>query len=325
MVPPRRPAAQEVWAHNLEEEMSNIRDVAEHYQHVAVEVLLPKVVAAPTGPFGDYSEYNYQMLRCNVDLTRALQISLTLSDAKGNRPKGVSTWRFNFDFTPGKDFFVQESLEQLCDLSKHRAQGISPASFGELLMSSGLVLSEEVKWIAYCGLAGLSEGPRSRNGQAGVLAEPPERRFCGMFCFGYLLQLLTSQEMPEAVEGFHELLDLFFPSRCDLAEHLHQLPHMSNRDPTDPLKRPLFCSSQHVLDGFFRLPEAVRRTAFDRVEVEPEQSEAGTASSARRRQQRRRHRDRDERGGDSNGAATNGIDGHVGRSDGVSGVLKVGG
>lgn len=307
--PPKRQSvtpAQEVWAQNLEHEMCNIRETAESYPHVALEVLLPKIVAQPTGPFGDYLEYNYQMMRCNVDLTRALQISLTLSDAKGNRPRGISTWRFNFDFNPNRDFF-QESLDQYCDISKHRTQGIQSQDFGELMMSSGLVLSDDVKWIAYCGLGGISEGPQARGSSAPV--EPHERRFCGMYSFGYLLQLLTSQEMPDGIDGYLDQLDMFFPSRCDLAEHLHRLPHMSSRDPSDPLKRPLFCSAQHVLDAFFRLPEAIRQTAFDHPEEteEPEAAAGALSNGSRRRPNRRRHKADHEKGGhETNGVGRTG-------------------
>jgi len=335
--------AQEVWATNLEEEMANIRDAVETYSHVAAEVLLPKVVAEPMGPFGDYSEYNYQVLRCNIDLTRALQISLTLSDAKGNRPKGTSTWRFNFDYNPNRDFFLQETLDILChscgvDLGKHHTQGINAQQFGEQLMSSGMVLSEDVKWIAFCGASGLSEAPPRGGGAQGRTVEPPERRFYGMYSFGYLLQLLTSQEMPDAIEGFVELMDLFFPSRCDLSEHVQQLPQLNGRDPADPQKRPFFCNAQHLLDGFFRLPEAVRRIAFDKTE-EGERPAALPFAPPKRQHRRRHHRDRDgeasgtksaERGSGSAAAVVNGgADVGATTADagdcGVNGAAKTGG
>lgn len=308
-------SAQEVWAHNLELEMYNIRVTAESYPQVALEVLLPKIVASPAGPFGEFADYNYQMLRCNVDLTRALQISLTLSDTKGNRPRGTSTWRFNFDFNPRTDFsqaavkgkgemegtwaHMEESLDQSVDLSKHRSQGIRTQDFGELLMTSGLVLSEDVKWIAFCAVAGMAEGPLSRVSIAP--SEPHERRFCGMYSFGYLLQLLTCQEMPDCIDTFLELLDLFFPSRCDLADHIARLPHIISRDPSDPLKRPLFCSAQHVLDAFFRLPESVRQTAFEQRSEEgseePEAAGLQSNGSQRRGGTRRRQRDGHEANG----------------------------
>ncbi|CAE8698526.1 unnamed protein product, partial [Polarella glacialis] len=179
------------------------------------------------------------------------------------------------------------------------------------------VLNEEMRWIAFCGCAGLTEPPKPRGPAFSAASEPPERRFCGLYSYGYLLQLLTCQEMPENLEGFREVLDLFFPRRCDLAEHLHQLPHMSVRDPADPQKRPLFCSSQHCMDGFFRLPEAVRRAAFDKVEpvVVPE-AVLAAGNASRRRQNRRRHKgDRDD-AVTTNGTHTNGHE----SSNGANGV-----
>jgi len=306
--------------------MCMLSDAAETYPHVAIEVLVPKVVASPTGPFGDYLEYNYQMMKCNVDLNRALQISLTLSDSKGTRPKGVSTWRFNFSFNPNKDFFLQETLDQVCDLQKHHSQGINAQQFGELMIGSGMVLSDETKWIAFMGDAGLSEPSRPRGPVYSHFSEPPERRFCGLYGFGYLLQLLTCQEMPENIEGFREVMDLFFPSRCDLAEHLHQLPHMSSSDPTDPLKRPLYCSAYHCMDGFFRLPEAVRRTAFDRIEAKPEVQPQAVGSDRRRHKRGGRHKGENETNGTNGVYASNGHSTSV-EANGIAGngFLKPGG
>merc|ERR1740120_682737 len=156
--------SQEVWRGNLEEEVNRMRDIAETFQHVAMDTQFPGIVARPTGPFTHYAEYNYQTLKCNVDLTRVIQIGMSFSDAKGNRPKGISTWRFNFGFNAGRDVFAQESIDGLrttrgLDLSKHQSQGIDPQVFGELLMSSGLVLNDEVRWITYCGSNSFAEAP----------------------------------------------------------------------------------------------------------------------------------------------------------------------
>jgi CCR4-NOT transcription complex subunit 7/8 len=251
----------DVWAGNLEEEMANMQDVAEDYQHIAMDALLPGFIAQPTGPFNNYAGYNYQTLRCNVDLTRAIQIGLTLSDGDGNKPEGTSTWRFNFLFDADRDMIspdLTDKLRNKCglDLEAHHSQGIDVGTFGELLMSSGLVLNEDIKWISFCG--DLS----SKMADLGLGL--PWVAFAGLYTFGHLLHLLTSQSLPDALEGFYESLDLFFPNRCDIAKHLHQLPQLSGRDPADPQRRPFFCNAIHVLDAFFRLPDSVRSKAFDR-------------------------------------------------------------
>lgn len=265
--------SQEVWASNLEEEIARMYDVAETYQHVAMDTQFPGIVACPMGPFNDYVEYNYQVLKCNVDLTKVIQIGLTFSDAKGNRPKGISTWRFNFTFDADSDFHTQESIDGLrntrgFDLAKHQTQGIDIAQFGELVMTSGLVLNDEIRWITFCGSSDFSERPQEAD-SSGNPGEPPWVTFCGMYNFGFFLLLVTAQPLPDEVNGFRESLDLFFPSRCDVGKHLNRLPALNGGDPTDPKRRSYFCNAHHILEAFFRLPDSVRRTAFDREE-EPE-------------------------------------------------------
>lgn len=239
-----------------------------------MDTQFPGIVVRPCGPFSDYSDYNYQTLKCNVDLTRVIQIGFTFSDAKGNRPKGISTWRFNFNFDVHADVYSQESLEGLCstrglDLHKHYERGIDTQEFGEQLTSSGLVLNEDVRWITYCALNVFGERtPADAPGRPG---EPPWVTFCGLYDFGHMLQLLTSQPLPDEVNAFSDSLDLFFPSRCDVAKHLHRLPQQ-NGD-RDVQKRPFFRNAHHILESFFRLPDAVRRTAFEKDAEEEEAEE----------------------------------------------------
>lgn len=58
----------------------------------------PGVVARPIGEFRSTADYQYQLLRCNVDLLKIIQIGFTFMDENGNTPKPVSTWQFNFKF-----------------------------------------------------------------------------------------------------------------------------------------------------------------------------------------------------------------------------------
>jgi len=281
----------DVWENNLEEEIERIRDLVETFNHLSMDTLLPGIVARPTGPFADYGDYNYQTLKSNVDLTRALQISLTIRDENGVRPEGISSWRFNFAFDVGRDLVGQEHIDSsgnLLDVSRHSSQGINASQFGELLMSSGLVLNDEVKWVVYCGSCKFTDrAPEEKlPGRAG--GEASSTTFCGWYNYAYLLQFLTSQPLPEEVRGFRESLDLFFPIRCDLAlfvQHLPPGPPLNSRDPMDALRRPLFCSGQHVIEAFFCLPDAVRETAFDPVEDPP------PVETRRSDKHRRRHED----------------------------------
>merc|ERR1719411_2367471 len=56
----------------------------------------PGVVARPIGEFKSSSDYQYQLLRCNVDLLKIIQLGVTFMDDKGNLPDGITTWQFNF-------------------------------------------------------------------------------------------------------------------------------------------------------------------------------------------------------------------------------------
>lgn len=111
----------DVWNHNLEEEFKTIRNVVQKYQYIAMDTEFPGVVARPIGKINFFSlnlivlnfylmmflylgefrtsaDYQYQLLRCNVDLLRIIQLGLTFLDESGNTPPGYTTWQFNFKF-----------------------------------------------------------------------------------------------------------------------------------------------------------------------------------------------------------------------------------
>ena len=58
----------------------------------------PGVVARPIGTFRSTTDYQYQTLRCNVDLLKIIQLGLTFSDSEGKLPDGDATWQFHFKF-----------------------------------------------------------------------------------------------------------------------------------------------------------------------------------------------------------------------------------
>ncbi|XP_006753845.1 PREDICTED: CCR4-NOT transcription complex subunit 7 isoform X2 [Myotis davidii] len=95
----------EVWACNLDEEMKKIRQVIRKYNYVAMDTEFPGVVARPIGEFRSNADYQYQLLRCNVDLLKIIQLGLTFMNEQGDYPPGTSTWQFNFKFNlTGYDF-----------------------------------------------------------------------------------------------------------------------------------------------------------------------------------------------------------------------------
>ncbi|SBS90574.1 CCR4-associated factor 1, putative, partial [Plasmodium malariae] len=178
----------DVWANNLEEEFERIRDVVENHPYVAIDTEFPGIVARPTGNIIDY---NYQTIKCNVDLLKVIQLGVTFSNGRGEMPK-VSTWQFNFKFDLESDMYAQNSIDFLklsgINFEKHQSLGIELLHFGEVIMSSGLVMNEDVKWIS----------------------------FHGCYDFAYLLKILTCCALPHNEIAFFDLLNDFFPSLYDI-------------------------------------------------------------------------------------------------------------
>ena len=68
------------------------------------------MVARPVGTFRNVTDYNYQTMRCvlnmrldcslsgrcNVDLLKMIQLGLTFTNEQGQTPPECSTWQFNF-------------------------------------------------------------------------------------------------------------------------------------------------------------------------------------------------------------------------------------
>lgn len=182
----------DVWKHNLEEEFRTIRQIVQKYHYVAMDTEFPGVVARPIGEFRSSADYQYQLLRCNVDLLRIIQLGLTFMDEDGKTPPGYSTWQFNFKFNLSEDMYAQDSIDLLqnsgIQFKKHEEDGIDPLDFAELLMTSGIVLMENIKWLS----------------------------FHSGYDFGYLLKLLTDQNLPSEESEFFELLRIYFPTIYDV-------------------------------------------------------------------------------------------------------------
>lgn len=182
----------DVWQTNLEEEFRKIRHVVQQYRYVAMDTEFPGVVARPIGEFRNAADYQYQLLRCNVDLLKIIQCGVTFLDENGNSPSPVSTWQFNFKYNLTEDMFAQESIDLLqnsgIQFKKHEEEGIDVYEFAELLMTSGIVLTENVKWLS----------------------------FHSGYDFGYLLKLLTNQPLPAEESEFFEYLRIYFPNIYDV-------------------------------------------------------------------------------------------------------------
>lgn len=182
----------DVWASNLEDEFKVIRQVVQKFSYVAMDTEFPGVVARPIGEFRSTADYQYQLLRCNVDLLKIIQLGLTFLDDSAKTPPGYTTWQFNFKFNLTEDMYAQDSIDLLqnsgIQFKKHEEEGIDPYEFAQLLMTSGIVLAENIKWLS----------------------------FHSGYDFGYLLKLLTDQNLPAEESEFFELLRIYFPTIYDV-------------------------------------------------------------------------------------------------------------
>lgn len=190
----------EVWRENLEDEFDLIQAIVDDYPYVAMDTEFPGIVLRPVGSFKTTSEYNYQTLKANVDMLKLIQLGLTFSDEDGNLPTcGTDkhcVWQFNFrEFDVVDDVFANDSIELLrqcgIDFKRNHEEGVDAYRFGELLMSSGIVLNDNVHWVT----------------------------FHSGYDFGYLLKVLTCQNLPETQAGFFDLINMYFPTVYDI-KHL---------------------------------------------------------------------------------------------------------
>ncbi|KAH8522593.1 hypothetical protein Peur_041094 [Populus x canadensis] len=190
----------EVWNDNLEEEFAHIREIVDDFPFIAMDTEFPGIVLRPVGNFKNSNDYHYQTLKDNVDMLKLIQLGLTFSDEQGNLPTcgtdKYCIWQFNFrEFNVNEDVFANDSIELLrqsgIDFKKNNENGIDAVRFGELLMSSGIVLNDNVYWVT----------------------------FHSGYDFGYLLKLLTCQNLPDTQAGFFNLINMYFPTLYDI-KHL---------------------------------------------------------------------------------------------------------
>ncbi|KAF2301503.1 hypothetical protein GH714_025192 [Hevea brasiliensis] len=179
----------EVWNNNLEEEFALLREIVDDYPYIAMDTEFPGIVLRSVGNFKNSNDYHYQTLKDNVDMLKLIQLGLTLSDEQGNLPTfgtdKYCIWQFNFrEFNVNEDVFANDSIELLrqsgIDFKKNNEKGIDAKKFGELLMSSGIVLNDSVHWVT----------------------------FHSGYDFGYLLKLLTCQNLPDTQAGFFNLINI---------------------------------------------------------------------------------------------------------------------
>ncbi|CAN8293187.1 unnamed protein product [Cochlearia groenlandica] len=191
----------EVWNDNLSEEMALISQVIDDYHYVAMDTEFPGIVckALTKDPNPRRNEFNcYESLKSNVNMLNLIQLGLTLSDEQGNLPTcGTNNkqcvWQFNFrEFNLRTDVFAMDSIELLrqsgIDFERNNRFGIESKRFAVSMMGSGVVLSDRIQWVTF---------------------------HCG-YDFGYLLKLLTGNDLPDKQWEFFLMVKTFFPIVYDI-------------------------------------------------------------------------------------------------------------
>lgn len=108
--------------------------------------------------------------------------------------------------------YAQASIELLqksgLDFQIHEKNGIEPAEFGSYLITSGLVLTEDVRWIS----------------------------FHSGYDFGYLIKMMLCKPLPDDEREFRKLLDIFFPGIYDIKYLMKDASrnHSVNNSPLNP-------------------------------------------------------------------------------------------
>lgn len=123
-------------------------------------------------------------------------------------------WQFNFKFSLKDDMYNEKSIESLqqagIDFNLLERDGIDPHEFASLLIPSGLVCFDNVRWIS----------------------------FHGGYDFGYLTKLLICMPLPNDEVDFDHKMKLYFPATYDVkhlmkyAIRLHAQGYLSHLDAT---------------------------------------------------------------------------------------------
>lgn len=124
--------------------------------------------------------------------------------------------------------YAQDSIDLLqnsgIQFKKHEEEGIDPIDFAELLMTSGIVLMDNIKWLS----------------------------FHSGYDFGYLLKVLTDQNLPHDESEFFELLRIYFPTIYDVKYLMKSCKNLKG-------ERQLYLKGQCDINVMFLLKVAYKK------------------------------------------------------------------
>lgn len=190
-----------VWAANCFEEFCVIRQLTKRYKYVVVNTKYPGLIFKSDFP-DQMTDHTYDLMQRNVNLLQVIQIGLSFFDCLGNLAIPNHTWQFNFKFDLDKDTYAPEAVDLMAAVGipfdKHRDEGIVHTYFAELLITSGLVMANDITWVGYNCL----------------------------YDFGYLMRLVSNFNLPTNEYDFLQGLYLHFRRIYDLKYLIGSCKHL---------------------------------------------------------------------------------------------------
>jgi len=189
----------DVWDSNFFEEYEKIVELSKDYPYIAMDTEFPGIVEVPRSRTSDYE---YQLVKINVDELKLIQLGITLFDKNGKTPPGPCTWQFNFKYDVDVDKSLKQSINVLreagINFEKHKTNGIDHHTFSYYLTSSGLVLDSNKTWIC----------------------------FQGNQDFGYMYRVLSNRPVPDSEDAFLDETKIYFPNLFDIKYMKHEFDEL---------------------------------------------------------------------------------------------------
>lgn len=184
-----------VWANNFENEFKSLLAIV----HGSCSGTIMGLDVEFPGFFREEAlwcssnETQYQTLRANVDILFPIQIGVAVASGDGTM---LSAWNFNLKFDADNDLHTESALVLLrqagINFGHHAHHGIDASIFGCRLAGSSLVGSHDRTplWVT----------------------------LSGQYDFGYLMKVLTGQQLPFDNDAFQKRLGALCPRRHEIRD-----------------------------------------------------------------------------------------------------------
>eukprot|EP01083_Nonionella_stella_P221852 792187_1 len=98
----------DVWSTNLNEAISQMEDLIEHYPFIAVDTEFPGFISRSLAHEHHWlgGDNGYPLVSDNVNTLKMIQLGLTFYNEKGETPSPHTTFQFNFQFDIKNDIFA---------------------------------------------------------------------------------------------------------------------------------------------------------------------------------------------------------------------------